>query len=225
MPKVVVGYTRVSTGRQANEGVSLEAQQERIKAWAKYKGRELRNVHVDAGLSGGRAANRPALQAALDEVCREKGVLVVYSLSRLARSTKDCILIGERLKECGADLVSLSEDINTASAAGKLFYRLLAAMAEFESDVISERTAAALSHKRAKGEKLGGSRPFGYTVEDGKLVPLPAEQKAIKRAKKLVGKHSLRATARILHSEGLTDREFHPQSISRALRARTQAAA
>jgi hypothetical protein len=67
--------------------------------------------------------------------------------------------------------------------------------------------------------------PLGYTVEDGRLIPLESEQAAIKRAKKLVGKHSLRATARILHSEGFTDRELHPQSISRALRAATQAAA
>src|SRR4030042_578154 len=84
--KVVVGYCRVSTAHQVDEGVSLEAQQARIVAWAQANGYQLLGVHVDAGLSGGKAANRPALQAALEEVCRERGALVVYSLSPLPRA-------------------------------------------------------------------------------------------------------------------------------------------
>ena len=112
-----VGYTRVSSPGQAQDGVSLDAQQAKIKAWSLAHGYELTTVHVDAGLSGGRADNRPALQAALSEACREKAVLVVYSLSRLARSTTDAIAISERLAKSGADLVSLSERIDTTSAS------------------------------------------------------------------------------------------------------------
>jgi DNA invertase Pin-like site-specific DNA recombinase len=80
--------------------------------------------------------------------------LVFYSLSRLARSTKDAIAISERLSRAGADLVSLSEKIDTTSAAGKMIFRLLAVLAEFERDLISERTKAALSVKREKRERI-----------------------------------------------------------------------
>lgn len=72
-----VGYTRVSSEGQAQDGVSLDAQRSRIEAWCLASGYELIAVHVDAGLSGGRADNRPALQAALAEACKQKAVLVV----------------------------------------------------------------------------------------------------------------------------------------------------
>src|ERR1700722_7189304 len=107
--KQAVGYVRVSTEGQAQEGVSLDAQRAKIEAWTKLNGYELHAVHVDAGLSGGRADNRPALQRAIDEACQLKAALVVYSLSRLARSTRDTLGISERLDRAGAGLVRLSE--------------------------------------------------------------------------------------------------------------------
>src|SRR5262249_43698079 len=76
------GYIRVSTVGQSKEGVSLDAQQERIRAWALANGYDLMQVHVDAGLSGKRADNRPGLQAALAEVCKAQGALVdVFAFS------------------------------------------------------------------------------------------------------------------------------------------------
>src|SRR5271169_1320089 len=104
-----IGYVRVSTAVQVSEGVSLDAQRARIAAWAAANGAELPEVFTDAGLSGGRADNRPGLQAALDAACTAKAALVVYSLSRLARSTQDALNISQRLGKAGADLVSLSE--------------------------------------------------------------------------------------------------------------------
>ncbi|MBX3328352.1 MAG: recombinase family protein, partial [Nitrospira sp.] len=83
-----IGYARVSTEGQAVDGVSLEAQQARIRAWCEANGYTLIGLHVDAGLSGCRADNRPALQASITEACKHKAALIVYSLSRLARSTK-----------------------------------------------------------------------------------------------------------------------------------------
>jgi DNA invertase Pin-like site-specific DNA recombinase len=97
----------VSTAEQAAEGVSLEAQAARLAAWCGAHGYTLTSadVHADAGYSGKRADNRPGLQAALDAVCGAGGVLVVYALSRLARSTRDALQIAERLERAGADLV------------------------------------------------------------------------------------------------------------------------
>jgi len=167
----VVGYVRVSTGRQAEEGVSLEAQERRIRAWCEVTGGELVEVHADAGLSGGKLAGREGLRTAVEAACRVRGVLVVYSLSRLSRSTKDTIEISERLDRAGCDLVSLSERIDTTGAAGRMMFRLLAVLAEFERDQIAERTRAALAHKRARGEATGGETPYGWRLgPDGRTL-------------------------------------------------------
>jgi site-specific DNA recombinase len=134
------GASRVNVTRQQTARTALDRQETRIAAWAQVNGYQLRGVHVDAGLSGGKGANRPALQAALEEVGRERGALVVYSFSRLARSVKDTLSIGDRLDSAGADLVSLSESIDTTNAAGKMVFRMLAVLSEFERDLVVERT-------------------------------------------------------------------------------------
>ncbi len=107
-------------------------------------------------------------------------MLIVYRLSRLARSTKDTIAIGERLDRAGADLVSLSEKLDTTSAAGKMVFRMMAVLAEFERDQVSERTATAMAHKKEKGERVG-TIPFGFDLSaDGiALTKNPKEQAAL----------------------------------------------
>jgi site-specific DNA recombinase len=92
---VAIVYTRVSTSDQATEGVSLAAQRDRAEKWAAANGYDVyTRIFCDAGVSGKRTINRPELHRALDEACRGKGrVLIVYSLSRLARSTCDAINI------------------------------------------------------------------------------------------------------------------------------------
>jgi len=172
-------YIRVSTEGQATEGVSLEAQQAKIQAWCLANDVELGNVFIDAGISGKRADNRPQLQLALDDVCQNRGVLIVYSLSRLARSTKDTIAISERLDKAGADLVSLSEKLDTTSAAGKMVFRMMAVLAEFERDQISERTSSAMAHKKSKGERVG-TVPFGFLLlADGKTLVKDEKEQGI----------------------------------------------
>jgi DNA invertase Pin-like site-specific DNA recombinase len=81
--------------------------------------------------------------------------------------------------------VSLSEAIDTTSAAGRLFFRLMAAMAEFERDVIAERTRVALAYKRSRGERVSRYAPFGYRLRAGQLVPNPTELRAAKKARAL----------------------------------------
>ena len=178
--QTAVIYVRVSTDGQVEDGVSIDAQQTKLAAWCFANDYELLAVKTDAGLSGGRADNRPALQAAIELACRTKSALVVYSLSRLARSTKDTIAIGEKLDKAGADLVSLSEKIDTTSAAGKMVFRMLAVMAEFERDQVSERTRFAMSHKKSKCERVG-TVPFGCDLSaDGvALVRNETEQLVI----------------------------------------------
>ena len=180
-----VAYIRVSTLLQATEGVSLEAQEAKIKLWCAANDAELAGVFVDAGISGKRSDNRPQLQAALEAVSAGS-VLVVYSLSRLARSTKDTLAISDRLQKANCDLVSLSEKIDTTTAAGKMVFRMLAVLAEFERDQISERVSTVVAHKRSKGERVG-QVPFGYDLAgDGvKLIANDAEQRILEDIREL----------------------------------------
>lgn len=217
------GYCRVSSVGQAVDGISLEAQRAKIAAWAMANDVALDDVFVDAGMSGGRADNRQGLQDVLNAVCKGKGnVLVVYSLSRMARSTKDTITIAERLDKAGANLVSLSEKIDTTSAAGKMVFRLLAVLAEFERDLASERTKMAAAHKRAKGEGWAHA-PFGQAKDDGgKLVDDEGEQQAVAEVLELrrQGK-SYRAIVEDMNVRGISTRDggrFHMATVQRILK-------
>ena len=182
-----IGYVRVSTDGQVADGVSLDAQQARIRAWCEANDYTLVGLHVDAGLSGCRSDNRPGLQEALTSACTHKAALVIYSLSRLARSTKDAIVMSERLAKHGADLVSLSERIDTTTAAGKMVFRMLAVLAEFERDQVAERTKGALGHLRNQGKRISGKIPYGYDLAaDGEhLLPNPEEQNGLHMIQRL----------------------------------------
>ena len=212
-----IGYIRVSTDGQATDGVSLEAQEAKIRAWGDLNGYEIVSIHVDAGLSGKRADNRPALQEALSR-CAKGSALVVYSLSRLARSTKDTLEIADRLAGTGADLVSLSERIDTTTASGKMVFRMLAVLAEFERDQVSERTRFAMAHKKGNGERVG-SVPYGFRLADDgvHLEGLQDEQRAISLARKLrAGGMALRSIAAQLTAAGFqprNGRNWHPQTV------------
>jgi len=210
------------------DGVSLAAQEAKVRAWADLNNAEDVVIFRDEGISGSRSDNRPGLQDALDLACRGDA-LVVYSLSRLSRSTKDTLSISDALQKKEADLVSLSEKIDTTSAAGKMVFRILAVLSEFERDQISDRTKAALSYKRGIHEKTGGDVPFGYRVRKGKLYPDKAEQEAIAFVLNLKTRgESLRAICRALEGKGIArkggSRTWHPQVVSDIIKRGTKAA-
>lgn len=178
--KKAIVYARVSTAGQAADGVSLDMQTEKAGQWAEMNGHTVDGVFVDRGISGRKMENRPALLEALDAVCQCSGVLVVYSLSRLARSTAETILIADRLDKAGADLMSLTENIDTTSAAGKMVFRVLAVIAEFERDVIAERIIAALHHKRDHQE-VYSNPPLGFDRDGKNLVPNETETEIVRK--------------------------------------------
>lgn len=173
----VTAYCRVSTVGQSEEGISLEMQRERIAAWCVANGYELEAVFVES-MSGGRAANRPELQKAITLACKTRGVLVVYSLSRLARSVKDTLAISERLEKAGANLASLNERIDTSSALGKMVFRLLSTLNEFEKDQLGERTENAMAFLRKSNRRISARIPFGHDLgRDGETLTVnEAEQ-------------------------------------------------
>src|SRR5690606_15790562 len=131
-----------STIDQANDGVSLEAQEAKIKAYCELNDIALLRTYTDAGISGKRADNRPALQDALREIQQgNANALVIYKLDRLARCTIDALAIAQSLDKRGASLHSLTEKLDTGSAMGRFFFTLVASLAEMERGIIAERTA------------------------------------------------------------------------------------
>lgn len=215
--KRAVGYVRVSTEEQAREGLSLEAQRARIAAWCGVSGYELVAVHSDEGLSGKRADTRPGLQAALADTS-DGAALVVYSLSRVSRSTRDMLAIADQLERAGADLVSLTEKIDTTGAAGRMVFRMLAVLNEFERDQVAERTRSALAHKKSKGEATGRI-PRGCRIEGKRLVGEPGSEglRLAARARELrAGGMSFARIAEQLAAEGFQPergRRIYPGAV------------
>ena len=203
----VIGYTRVSTEEQAREGVSLLTQREKIEAWVLAMDGELISIKEDAGISGKLIRTREGFQRALELACNHKAVLVVYSLSRLSRSTRDTLAVAERLERAGADLVSLSERIDTTTAAGKMVFRMLAVLNEFERDQVSERTAAILQYKKSKLE-VYSPIPFGFRRVDGHLAVKTNEMEVVKEMLSLRNEgYSYRKIASILSKKGYSTKK------------------
>lgn len=201
--KKAVAYLRVSTDSQVHEGISLEVQKEKIVAWAKAHDQSLICIEEDAGISGKLIKNREGLKRAIEIACDQKAILVVTSLSRLSRSTRDTLMVVEKLGRAGADLVSLSEQINTSSATGAMLFRMLAVLNEFERDQISERTSAILQHKKAKREPYSPT-PFGFSRKGNQLIEDREEQDIVRRINKLREEGcSLREIAGSLNEDGI----------------------
>lgn len=220
-----VAYVRVSTEKQADRGVSLEAQEAKLRAYAQLYALDLLEVIVDAGLSA-KSLDRPGLGRALAMLrSGEAEALLVVKLDRLTRSVRD---LGELVEDYFADpngpaLLSVAEQIDTRSAAGRLVLNVLGAVSQWEREAIGERTSAAMRHMAAQGAYTGGAAPFGYRVEAGSLVEHAAEQAAIRAARQArAAGLSLRAIADQLEAHGYrtrTGRTFAPVQIARMVAA------
>ena len=183
--KKAIGYIRVSTDEQAAEGVSLSAQRAKIEAYCLTKDLELVQVIEEGGKSA-KNLGRPGFQTVLDLVARGKtDAVVILKLDRAFRNTMDALTVAKDFDRCGVALHSISESLDTKSALGKFFFTLTAALAEMERGLISERTKAALAHKKANGERVGHI-PYGSMLdtETGKLCPCDAERAVLSKIRR-----------------------------------------
>jgi len=218
-----IGYIRVSTEDQAREGVSLENQRRKIQAYAELKNLNLVNVIEDAGISA-KDLNRPGVQEVLRMAqSKEIDAVVVFKLDRMFRSTVDALETTKHFDKWGIAFHSINENLDTKSAMGKFFFTLTAAIAEMERQIVSERTKAALQHKRANGEKTGGDVPFGYQADNGTLTPDRQEQRIIRLMKKLKDAgHSLREIGSELRKRGYKSKTgkdtWNPKTIANILK-------
>src|SRR5579864_2906890 len=199
-----IGYVRVSTDKQ---GISLEAQAEKIKAMALVQGTELIDTIVES--ESAKSLNRPGMAKLLAAVDKGKvQAIIVAKLDRLTRSVKDLCELLERFERRGVALISVAESLDTGSAAGRLVLNIMAAVSQWEREAIGERTRDALSHKRSRGERVGNIA-FGYRLgADGKHVePDPGEQTVLEEIRRLRGSGvSLRRIAAALNSRALKTR-------------------
>ena len=173
-----IAYTRVSTQEQADSGLSLEGQAARVQAFCVAKGWELVDTVTDAGLSGA-TLDRPGLQKVLESVRRhEVDAVVVLKLDRLTRSVKDLGILLEAFDRAGVAFSSVTDSFDTSTANGRLVLNVLGSVAQWERDIIAERTSDALRVKKAQGRRVGAV-PFGFTlgVDGDELLP-DAEQLA-----------------------------------------------
>src|SRR5258708_9561824 len=163
MPTRTIAYLRVSTNKQADRGVSLDAQRAKVKAYAELYDLELIELIVDAGESA-KSLVRPGLQRALGMLKRsEAEALLIAKLDRLTRSVVDLGALVERYFAPGkAALLSVGEQIDTRSAAGRLVLNVLASVSQWEREAIGERTATAMQHKISVSEYTGGAAPSRY---------------------------------------------------------------
>jgi DNA invertase Pin-like site-specific DNA recombinase len=160
-----ITYSRVSTGKQAESGLSLDDQAERMGREVERRGWELVEAYTDAGRSGRTGKARPALDAALASLAAgEADALVVAKLDRLARSTIALSRIMQTSQEQGWALVILDPDLDTSTAAGRLTATVLGAVAEYESELIADR--ARMTHRR---RKAAGKRAGQAPILSGKL--------------------------------------------------------
>jgi site-specific DNA recombinase len=218
-----IGYVRVSTEDQAKEGVSLDNQKSKIKAYCLLKDLELREVIEDAGISA-KNLRRPGVQKVLKLARRrEVDAIVVYKLDRIFRSTVDALETTKAFDKWGVSFHSIEETLDTRSAMGRFFFTLTAALAEMERRLIGERTKAALSHKRSRNEKTGGDIPYGYDLTPaGILIKNETEQEVIRFIRRLDRDgYSLRKICRELEKAGhLTKRGnvvWQPSTVAKIL--------
>jgi len=160
--KTAIGYVRVSTQEQATEGVSLDAQKDKLRAYCKMYGIRLVDIIGDEGISGS-TLERPGLQTALRMIKRGRAnTLLVVKLDCLSRSLSDvCTLVSDYFTDERYHLLSVCGMINTHTAAGRMLVMNLANFNEFERAMISERTRDAMQHMKAQGIRLGPA-PYGY---------------------------------------------------------------
>lgn len=219
----VAAYLRVSTDMQARSGLGRGAQLAKVEAMATVKGWPAPVVYLDDGLSGAKETrDRPALaQMMAAAAAGEIDAIIINSIDRLARKARLTLELAEEMTRYGVTLVSCKESIDTATPAGQMILAVLAAMAQFERDLTSERTIAALAeHSRRDGES-GGRLPYGYVREEKHLRVDRDQARIIRRIFVLRAEHlTLRAIATQLNKRRYASpqgQHWHHSSVAAVL--------
>jgi DNA invertase Pin-like site-specific DNA recombinase len=203
---VAISYIRVSSDEQADSGLGLEAQRQRIAAYCTMKGVHLAEVFEDPGVSGGKPlASRPAGSKLLAAAKKSKSLVIVAKLDRLFRSVADAANVIADFDKKGIQLVAIAEGFDMSSPYGRAMAQMASVFAELERAIIRERTRSAMNVKRLRGERISGHAPYGSDFgADGRLIANDREQQVIVRMRLLRADGlSFRGIAKRLNSEGI----------------------
>ncbi len=169
--KVAGVYIRVSTEDQAREGFSLGEQEEKLLQLCKFKELEVYKVYKDAGISAKDMEHRPQFQEMLKDMKEGKlNYIVAYKLDRITRSVRDLEELISVLEQYNCFLLCDRDDVNTSTANGRFFVRMLTVLSQLEIEIVSERTKFGLNGAIKSGH-IPGQRPFGYkSAEDKRMI-------------------------------------------------------
>ena len=215
----LIAYYRVSTVRQGESGLGLEAQRSKLQQLAADRGAVVVAEFVE--IESGRKADRPQLAAAMAEARKRGAVVGVAKLDRLARDAELVLRLSREAERNGfGGLLFADLDVDATTAAGRLLLSLMASVAEFEARRISERTREALAAAKARGVKLGGTRP-GTLQENARAKAAAAGRSEALRpilAAMAAQGASLRAMAAALAAAGTTTANGQPLSPTQVRR-------
>ncbi len=169
--KIAGIYIRVSTEDQAREGFSLGEQEEKLRQLCEFKEYQIFKVYQDAGISAKDMEHRPQFQEMLKDMKEGKlNYIVAYKLDRITRSVRDLEELISVLEQYNCFLLCDRDDVNTSTANGRFFVRMLTVLSQLEIEIVSERTKFGLNGAIKSGH-IPGQRPFGYkSAEDKRMV-------------------------------------------------------
>ena len=198
---IVCGYVRVSTDLQAEKGYSVDQQTERIQAYCKARGWELKRIYTDAGFSG-KSLDRPAMKQLIQD-CTLYDLVLVNKLDRLSRSQKDTLyLIEDIFRAKGVQFASMSENFDTSTPLGMAMIGILSVFAQLEREQIKERMHMGRVGRAKKGLwRAGSNPPIGYDYIDGHLVIREDEAEQIRVIfERFIAGESMNAIAKYMHT-------------------------